>query len=161
MVLTGEMQGAGINTSYRWVASDACTGAKLTADDELDPHRLEAFRAEANIRLRQQLEAYITECGPQGRDPLLSEEDISGLRSQQFELDPEQLKLADGQVVFPPQVSYDMLSSFLRKEYAGWFGAAFSFAEVRTFLRLTSPLHWLVLPVPISPASPRAKPTIR
>ncbi|MGI4735334.1 MAG: hypothetical protein ACRYG7_09165 [Janthinobacterium lividum] len=62
VLLTSEMQGANVNISARWATFDACTGAKLTAADELDPHRLEAFRAEANSRLRQQLEQFPPQC---------------------------------------------------------------------------------------------------
>jgi len=163
--LTSEMRGASISRSHRWSTFDACTGLKLSAMEEIDPHRLSAFLEEANRRLRQQLEDYIAERGPHGSDPLLTEDDVEGLRMQEFALDPEQFRLEAGQVIFPHQVQYDMMSNFISKDYAGRFGAAFSFADVQSFLRPASPLHRLVLPEAVRPAPhtpklPR-KPTTR
>ncbi len=156
--LTSEMRGASIFRSHRWSTFDACTGLTLSAEEEIDPHRLSAFLEEANSRLRQQIEDYIAERGPQGSDPLLAEEDVQGLRAQEFTLDSEQFRLEAGQVVFPHQVRYDMLSNFISKDYAGRFGAAFSFADVQSFLRPASPLHRLVLPEAMRPTLPNPKP---
>jgi hypothetical protein len=153
--LTSEMRGASVTTGHRWATFDACTGEHLAASTELDPHRLEAFREEAASRLRQQLEDYIARRGPQGKeDQLLSEDDVAGLRSQQFTLDPEEFKLEEGQVIFPHFVSYEGLPSFIEKEYAGQFGAAYSFEDIQSFLRPTSPLHRLSRPLPARAASP-------
>lgn len=156
--LTSEMRGASVTIGYRFATFDACTGSKLTASEQLDPHRLEAFKADADVFLHQQLEDYIAERGPQGQDPLLSEEDVAGLRSQHFELDPEQLQLTDGQVSFPHYVSYGMMSNFISKAYAGRFGAVFSFEDIQTYLRPTSPLRRLVLPTPARAAPATGKP---
>jgi hypothetical protein len=159
LVLSSEMQGASITTGYRWATFDACTGNHLVASLELDPHRLEAFQEEANSRLRQAFEEYIARRGPQGSDDqLLSADDVAGLRSQQFQLDLEQLKLEDEQVIFPHYVSYEGLSSFIAKEYAGQFGAVFSFEEAQSFLRPTSPLRRLVLPPPARALAPSPQP---
>jgi hypothetical protein len=164
--LTSEMRGASISRSHHWSTFDACTGRKLSAAEEIDPHRLSAFLEEATIRLRQWLEDYIAERGPQSSDALLGEEDVEGLRQQEFTLDPEQFQLAERQVIFPHEVNYSMLSNFISKEYAGRFGATFSFADLQTFLRPTSPLHRLVLPnavrtTPLAPKPPRKPRTPR
>jgi len=94
------MQGTSIHCSVRWTTFDACTGYKLLAIDELDPGRIAAFLAQANRRLHQELQAYITERGPQGLNSLLSEADVAGLRRQEFTLDPEHLLLDKGEVLF-------------------------------------------------------------
>jgi hypothetical protein len=164
--LTSEMRGASISRSHHWSTFDACTGRKLSAAEEIDPHRLSAFLEEATIRLRQWLEDYIAERGPQSSDALLGEEDVEGLRQQEFTLDPEQFQLAERQVIFPHEVNYSMLSNFISKEYAGRFGATFSFADLQTFLRPTSPLRRLVLPnavrtIPLAPKPPRKPRTPR
>lgn len=166
LLLVSEMQGASVYRSVRWATFDGCTGHKLLASNELDPSRLPAFLQRANQHLHQELEDYITERGPQGPNPLLSEEDIAGLRRQEFALDPEQFRLDDGQVIFPYAVSYNMLSDFVGKEYVGRFGAAFSFEELQPFLRPASPLRRLVLTTPVRAASagapkPSRKPTTR
>ena len=59
---------------------------------------------------------------------------------------------ADGKVLFPYAVSYNMLSDFISKDFVGRFGAAFSFADVQSFLRSASPLRRLMLSETVWPA---------
>jgi hypothetical protein len=66
-------------------------------------------------------------------------------------LDPEQLAVSDGSVSFPYQVSYDLLSDFIAKDYNGRFGPNFNFEELQAYLRPASPLRRLTLPKPVSP----------
>jgi hypothetical protein len=72
------------------------------------------------------------------------------LREQEFVLNPEQLAVLDGLVSFPYQVSYELLSDFIAKDYNGQFGPDFTFEELQAYLRPTSPLCRLVLPKPAS-----------
>jgi hypothetical protein len=161
LALSSEMQGASVTTGYRWATFDACTGHKLAAAAEVAPSRQAFFMEAATRHLIEQVEDYIARRGPHGsEDQLLSDDDVTGLRGQRFELDPEEFKLEDGQVVFPHHVSYEGLPSFIAKEYAGQFGAAFSFEELQSFLRPASPLCRLVLPAPARAAAP-AKPLRR
>nr|GFA62925.1 hypothetical protein [Tanacetum cinerariifolium] len=105
---------------------------------ELAARRKAAFEREANRRLRQQLDAYMRQ------EPLLSDEDRAGLRAQKFVLDPAQLGLAKGVVSFPYHVSYNAMSNFRGKDYAGRFGPVFTFAELQAYLSPTSSLRRLV-----------------
>jgi hypothetical protein len=54
----------------------------------------------------------------------------------------------DGFVSFPYQVSYELLSDFIAKDYNGRFGPDFTFDELQAYLRPTSALRRLVLPKP-------------
>jgi hypothetical protein len=109
----------------------------------LATRRRAAFEQEATRRLRQQLEAYIRQ------EPLLPAEDQAGLRAQKFVLDPAQLGLAKGVVSFPYHVSYNAMSNFRGKDYAGRFGPIFTFTELQAYLRPTSVLRRLASPSPI------------
>jgi hypothetical protein len=148
--LSSEMVGASVHASYSSQTLDLCTGQPVYFPDELDARRQTAFQVEANWRLHQQIEDYIKERGPQSKEPLLSEDDVAGLREQEFVLDPEQLAVSDGSVSFPYQVSYDLLSDFIAKDYNGRFGPDFTFEELQAYLRPTSSLRRLVLPKPAS-----------
>jgi hypothetical protein len=51
----------------------------------------------------------------------------------------------DGFVSFPYQVSYELLSDFIAKDYNGRFGPDFTFEELQAYLRPMSPLRRLVV----------------
>ncbi|MVN75187.1 hypothetical protein GO988_02505 [Hymenobacter sp. HMF4947] len=144
--LSSEMVGASVHASYSSQTLDLCTGQPVYFPNELDTRREAAFQLEANWRLHQQIEEYIEERGPQSKEPLLSEDDVAGLREQEFVLDPEQLAVVDGFVSFPYQVSYELLSDFIAKDYNGRFGPDFTFEELQAYLRPASPLRRLILP---------------
>jgi hypothetical protein len=148
--LSSEMVGANVHAAYSSQTLDLCMGQPVYFPNELDARRQAAFQLEANWRLHQQIEDYIKEWGPQSSEPLLSEDDVAGLREQEFVLDPEQLAVSDGFVSFPYQVSYELLSDFIAKDYNGRFGPDFTFEELQAYLRPTSPLRRLVLPKPAS-----------
>jgi hypothetical protein len=148
--LSSEMVGASVHAAYSSQTLDLCTGQPVYFINELDARRKAAFQVEANWRLHQQIEDYIKERGPQSKAPLLSDDDVAGLREQEFVLNPEQLAVSDGLVSFPYQVSYELLSDFIAKDYNGQFGPDFTFEELQAYLRPTSPLRRLVLPEPAS-----------
>jgi hypothetical protein len=148
--LNSEMVGTSVHTSYSSQTLDLCTGHPVYVSDELDARRKAAFQLKANWRLHQQIEDYIKERGPQSKEPLLSDDDVAGLREQEFVLNPEQLAVLDGFVSFPYQVSYELLSDFIAKDYNGRFGPDFTFEELQAYLRPTSPLRRLVFPKPAS-----------
>jgi hypothetical protein len=147
--LSSEMVGANVHAAYSSQTLDLCTGQPVYFPNELDARRQAAFQLEANWRLHQQIEDYIKERGPQSSEPLLSDDDVAGLREQEFVLDPEQLAVLDGFVSFPYQVNYELLSDFIAKDYNGRFGPDFTFDELQAYLRPTSPLRRLVLPKPV------------
>jgi hypothetical protein len=144
--LSSEMVGTSVHTSYSSQTLDLCTGQPVYFTNELDARRKAAFQMEANWRLHQQLEDYIKERGPQSKEPLLSDDDVAGLREQEFVLNPEQLAVSDGFVSFPYQVSYGLMSGFMDKDYNGRFGPKFTFEELQAYLHPTSSLRRLVLP---------------
>ncbi|MGI4735570.1 MAG: hypothetical protein ACRYG7_10365 [Janthinobacterium lividum] len=156
--LSSEMVGANVHAYYSSQTLDLCTGQLVYFPSELDVRRQAAFQLEANWRLHQQIEDYIKERGPQSKEPLLSEDDVAGLREQEFALDAEQLAVVDGFVSFPYQVSYELLSDFIAKDYNGRFGPDFTFEELQAYLSPTSSLRRLVLP---KPASLIKRPTVR
>jgi hypothetical protein len=157
--LSSEMVGASVHAAYSSQALDLCTGQPVYFPNELDTRRQAAFQLEANWRLHQQIEDYIKERGPQSKEPLLSEDDVVGLREQEFVLDPEQLAVSDGFVSFPYQVSYELLSDFIAKDYNGRFGPDFTFEELQAYLRPTSPLRRLMLSESASTKPPVTKPS--
>jgi hypothetical protein len=148
--LRSEMVGASVHAAYSLQTLELCTGQPVYFTNELDARRKAAFQVEANWRLHQQIEDYIKERGPQSKEPLLSDDDVAGLREQEFVLNPEQLAVLDGFVSFPYQVSYELLSDFIAKDYNGRFGPDFTFEELQAYLRPMSPLRRLVLPKPAS-----------
>ncbi|WP_143080396.1 hypothetical protein [Hymenobacter arizonensis] len=138
LCLVGETAGIPLHREVRVCTLDLCTAQPLLMAEELDPRRRTAFQAEATRRLHHLLETFIQEQGD------LDEAESADLRAQPFELDSEQLELAQGQAVFPTRIRTQ--SRFVNQFFAGGVGPAFSFAELQPYLRPESPLRRLVQP---------------
>jgi len=147
--LSSETVGRNVDRAVSEQTVDLCTGSLLDIRQEVDERRRTAFGLEADRRLQQQLEAYIELHGPHSSEPFLTDDDVAGLRRQEFSQLAGEPSIVEGEVVLPYTVQYSSLTGFLSKDLNGRFGPRFTFSDLQAFLRPTSPLRRLVPAVPV------------
>jgi hypothetical protein len=135
-----EMVGASVTGRNSYRAFDLRTGFAIGIWDEIQPNRRAQFIALCDTSLRRDVRQYLKE--DTGMDSI----DVVGLQSQQVTDDAvrsTELAIDSSSVRLTYYVEYDGLSSFMAKNLNDAFPIVIPFAEIRTYLKVDSPLQRL------------------